>query len=91
MMRTSGFTPREWKVVRRSAQDKADLGLGALCAGLGLALRALSRSLEGAQTTHLVEDSLGVEFGLKALESAIDGFALTDNNFRHMNSPAFLE
>ena len=57
--------------------------------GLGLALGALGRSLEGTKTTDLLEDSLGVEFRLEALESAIDGFALTDNNFRHVNSPAF--
>ena len=66
-----------------SAQDKAHFGLGAFRVGLGLALGALGRSLEGAKTAHLLQDTLGVEFGLEALESAIDGFALTDNNFRH--------
>ena len=72
------------------AQNETDLGLGALGIGLGLALGALRWSLERAQTTHLVEDSLGVELGLEALESAIDRFALTDYNFWHNKFTCFL-
>jgi len=43
----------------------------------------LIRSFEGAQAAHLLEDALGIEFVLEALERPVNWFALADNNFWH--------
>ena len=62
---------------------KAELHFGALGIVLGLATGLLSRRLEGAQTAHLFEDTLGVELRLKTLESAVDGLSFAYDYFRH--------
>jgi len=62
---------------------EAELHLAALGVGLGLALGFLGGRLEGAQTAHFVHDPLGIELVLPALERAVNGFSLADDDFWH--------
>ena len=53
------------------------LHLVALAGGTSLAALLIHGALESTTTTHFLEDTLGVELGLKALQSAIDRFSFT--------------
>ena len=61
------------------------LHLVALAGGAGLAALLIHGALESAATAHLLEDTLGVELGLKALQSAIDRFTFTYRYGTHDN------
>ena len=53
------------------------LHLVALAGGTSLAALLIHGALKSATTAHLLEDTLGVELGLKALQSAVDRFTFT--------------
>ena len=56
---------------------EAPLNLVALVGGASLAALLFHGVFESATTAHFLEDALGVELGLKALESAVDRFSFT--------------
>ena len=56
---------------------EAPLNLVALVGGASLAALLFHGVFESATTAHFLEDTLGVELGLKALESAVDRFSFT--------------
>jgi hypothetical protein len=72
----------------RLGRVEAELGLGTLGIGLGLAPGFLRWRLESAQTTDFVHDALGIEFALETFESTVDRLSFANDNFRHCNVPS---
>src|SRR5438445_34650 len=58
----------------------------ALGVGFRLPAMLLRRRLEGAQTTDLLENPLGVQLVFQPLQRAIDRFTFTNNHFWHQSS-----
>ena len=58
-----------------SAAIETPANLVALGGGAKLALLALGGGFEGAATAHFFENTLGVQLGLEAFESTVDGLA----------------
>lgn len=68
----------------RLHRAETKLRLCAFCVRLCFPARFLCRCFEGAQTTHFVHDSFGVEFAFEPFESAINGLSFANDNFRHV-------
>ena len=62
---------------------EAPLDLVALVGGAGLAALLIHGAFESAATAHFLEDTLGVELSLEALEGAIDRFSFTYGDGTH--------
>ena len=62
---------------------EAPLNLVALVGGASLAALLVHGALESATTAHLFEDTLGIQLGLQALQSAVDRFSFTYDNGTH--------
>ena len=62
---------------------EAPFYLVALAGGASLAALLIHGAFKSATTAHLLEDTLGVELGLKALESAVDRFSFTYGDGTH--------
>jgi ABC-type uncharacterized transport system permease subunit len=69
--------------VDRSGVGVTPANLVALGSGAKLADLALGRRFESAAAAHFFEDAFGIQFGLEALQSTIDGLAFFDNHSTH--------
>ena len=72
------------KLQRGLLNVETELRFRTLGVDLRFALGFLRRSFKRAEAAHFVEDSLGFEFALQALEGAIDGLSFANDDFGHM-------
>ena len=63
--------------------SEVPLNLVTLVGGTSLAALLIHGALESAATAHLLEDTLSIELGLEALESAVDRFSFTYGDGTH--------
>src|SRR5215212_4293767 len=65
---------------------EAELGPAAFRVRFGFAAALLVRRLKRTKPAHFLQDPLGVELVLQALQRPVDGFTFTNNHFRHVSS-----
>jgi hypothetical protein len=66
---------------------KTELQFASLSSQFGLPPQFLRRRLESSETAHLFHNSFGIKLIFQTLESAIDGFSLSNDYFGHKNFP----
>lgn len=75
------------KIDNSASGIKAEFRPAALRIRLHLAAMLLRRRFESAESADFIEDSLGIELVLQALQRSIDRLTFSDNDFWHLISP----